>query len=85
MPARRQRNSPGKPIQNAQVESYDGRARDEFLNLNTFLTLDQAREAAADWLIDYNETRPHSALGNRTPGQFVPDLENSTSSHQCVA
>ncbi|MBV8596105.1 MAG: transposase [Candidatus Eremiobacteraeota bacterium] len=39
---------PGKPIQNAHVESYNGRARDEFLNLHTFLTIDQARAAAAN-------------------------------------
>jgi putative transposase len=65
---------PGKPIQNAHVESYNGRARDEFLNLHMFLTLDQARAAADEWLIDYNEIRPHSSLGNRTPKEFADTL-----------
>lgn len=65
---------PGKPIQNAHVESYNGRARDEFLNLHMFLTLDQARAAADAWLIDYNEIRPHSSLGNRTPKEFADTL-----------
>ena len=71
---------PGKPIQNAHVESYNGRARDEFLNMHNFLTLDQAKAAAAAWLSDYNEIRPHSALGNRTPKEFTDALTtNSTS------
>src|SRR5207302_454004 len=46
---------PGKPIQNAHVESLNGKVRDEFLNLHSLLTLDHARHAAAEWLIDYNE------------------------------
>jgi len=62
---------PGKPTQNAHVESFNGRARDEFLNLHSFVTLDQARAAAAAWLSDYNEVRPHSSLGNLTPIEFA--------------
>lgn len=65
---------PGKPIQNAHVESLNGKARDEFLNLHSFLTLDQARSAAAEWLTDYNEVRPHSSLGGRTPKEFTDTL-----------
>ncbi|MGI8567621.1 MAG: IS3 family transposase [Methylocella sp.] len=61
---------PGKPIQNAHVESFNGKARDEFLNLHCFLTLDAARRAADAWLIDYNEVRPHCSLGNLTPHEF---------------
>lgn len=74
---------PGKPTQNGHVESFNGKARDEFLNLHTFLTLQQAREAAASWLADFNEVRPHSSLGGLTPNQFVqtlttnPDLQLS--------
>ncbi len=67
---------PGKPTQNAHVESFNGKARDEFLNLHSFLTLDQAREAAAAWLIDFNEVRPHSAIGNLTPAEFAKTLIN---------
>lgn len=62
---------PGKPTQNAHVESFNGKARDEFLNLHSFLTLDQARAAADVWLIDFNEVRPHSSLGDLTPREFA--------------
>ena|SRR5690348_9057825 len=65
---------PGKPIQNAHVESLNGKARDEFLNLHSFLTVDQARLAAAQWLTDYNEVRPHSSLGGWTPKEFAETL-----------
>ncbi len=65
---------PGKPTQNAHVESFNGKARDEFLNLHSFLTLDQAREAAAAWLIDFNEVRPHSSIANLTPAEFAKNL-----------
>jgi putative transposase len=68
---------PGKPIQNAHVESYNGRARDEFLNLHTFLTLDQARAVADAWLIDYNEIRLHSSLDNWTPKEFADTLSTN--------
>src|ERR1700674_3916999 len=43
-------------------------------SLHTFLTLDQAREAAAAWLLDYNEVRPHSSLGDRTPKEFAEPI-----------
>jgi len=62
---------PGKPTQNAHVESFNGKARDEFLNLHSFLTLDQARGAAATWLIDFNEVRPHSSLAGFRALSFV--------------
>ncbi len=70
----------GKPIQNAHVESYNGRARDEFLNLHMFFTLDQARAAADAKFIDYNEIRQHSSLGNRTPKEFVDTLATNQTS-----
>jgi putative transposase len=76
---------PGKPAQNAHVESYNDRARDEFLNLHTFLTLDQAREAAAEWLIDYNEIRRHSSLGNRTPKEFADVIATKHPSQEPAA
>jgi putative transposase len=65
---------PGKPTQNAHVQSFNGRARDEFLNLHSFLTLDQARAVAAAWLVDYNEVRPRSSLGNLMPVEFVKTI-----------
>jgi putative transposase len=71
---------PGKPAQNAWIESFNGRVRDEFLNANAFWTLWELRDAAAPWLVDYNEVRPHSSLGYLTPKEFVESLttENET-------
>lgn len=62
---------PGKPTQNAQVESLNGRVRDELLNAHTFLDINDARERAETWRKDYNEIRPHSSLGYRTPQEFA--------------
>ena len=58
---------PGKPIQNAHCESFHGRVRDECLNEHWFLSLTDARQIVEAWRQDYNHTRPHSALGYRTP------------------
>ena len=58
---------PGKPQQNAFIESFNGRLRDEFLNETLFTTLAQARVELEEWRRDYNTARPHSALGNLTP------------------
>ena len=60
--------APGKPQQNAFVESFNGRLRDECLNETLFTSLRQARAVLAVWRQDYNEVRPHSALGGRAPG-----------------
>ena len=60
--------APGKPQQNAFVESFNGRLRDECLNETVFTSLRQARAVLAAWRQDYNEVRPHSALGGRAPG-----------------
>jgi putative transposase len=62
---------PGKPTDNAFAESFNGRVRAEFLNPNYFETLAEARRAAGIWRYDYNEIRPHSTLGNRTPKEFA--------------
>jgi putative transposase len=62
---------PGKPIENAFVESFNGRLRDECLNENWFADLQEARTKIGLWRIDYNEVRPHSALGNRTPTEYA--------------
>lgn len=61
---------PGKPQQNGFIESFNGKLRDECLNEHWFLTLAHAREIIEDWRIDYNQRRPHSALGNLTPLEF---------------
>ena len=58
---------PGKPVENAFIESFNGTLRDECLNTNWFASLDEARAAIEAWRIDYNEVRPHSSLGNQAP------------------
>lgn len=58
---------PGKPTQNAFIESFNGRLRDELLNEEVFETLADARRRLARWRHDYNHTRPHSSLGGLTP------------------
>jgi putative transposase len=63
--------APGKPQQNAFIESFNGRLRDELLNETLFTSLSHAREALAIWKDDYNTFRPHSALGNLTPAAFA--------------
>ncbi|MET4221984.1 transposase InsO family protein [Bradyrhizobium sp. LB14.3] len=63
--------APGKPMQNAFIESFNGRLRDELLNETLFTSLAQARVALGCWWADYNHTRPHSQLGWRTPSEFA--------------
>lgn len=59
---------------NAHIESFNGRERDESLNLHWVLTLDDAREAASEWCSDYNEVRPHSSVGNsKSFSRRLPD------------
>jgi len=62
---------PGKPQQNAFVESSNGRLRDEFLNETLFASLAHAREALAIWKDDYNTVRPHSGIGNLPPAAYA--------------
>lgn len=61
---------PGKPVDNAFVESFNGRFRDECLNANWFQSLPEARTLINNWWTDYNEQRPHSALGDMTPIEY---------------
>lgn len=62
---------PGKPTQNAFIESFNGKFRDECLNQNWFTDLADARRIIEAWRVDYNTQRPHSALGYRTPAEFA--------------
>lgn len=64
---------PGKPTQNAYVESFNGKFRDECLNEHWFEDLVHARQVIADWRKDYNEHRPHSSLGYQTPAAFAAE------------
>ena len=63
--------APGKPTQNAFIESFNGRLRDELLNETLFESLAHAREALAIWRDDYNTVRPHSAIGNMPPAVYA--------------
>ena len=63
--------APGKPTQNAFIESFNGRLRDELLNETLFVSLAHARAALAAWKLDYNTVRPHSAIGNLPPAIYA--------------
>ena len=63
--------APGKPTQNAFIESFNGRLRDELLNETLFVSLAHARAALTAWQIDFNTVRPHSAIGNLPPADFA--------------
>lgn len=62
---------PGKPMQNGYLESFNGKFRDECLNVHWFRSLADARQMIEDWRESYNTERPHSALGGRTPTQHA--------------
>lgn len=62
---------PGKPYQNGFIESFNGTFRDDCLNLHWFPSLERARQTIATWRQDYNQVRPHSALGEHTPAAFL--------------
>lgn len=62
---------PGKPTDNAFIESFNGKFRAECLNTHWFMSLDDARLKMAEWLQDYNEVRPHSAIGNKPPISLI--------------
>jgi len=62
---------PGKPVQNAYIESFNGRLRDECLNANWFTSLTDARRKIETWRRDYNELRPHSSLNYLPPAEFA--------------
>lgn len=65
---------PGKPNQNAYIESFNGRLRDECLNEHWFTSLNHAREIIEAWRRDYNEERPKKSLGGLTPSQYAKQL-----------
>lgn len=62
---------PGKPTDNAFIESFNGKFRTEYLNQNWFLSLTDVRDKIEAWRQDYNRTRPHSSLDNLTPQEFA--------------
>ena len=73
---------PGSPWQNAWIESFNGRIRDELLNLWPFDSLLEAQVLIGDWRVDYNLNRPQSSLNQSTPDQF---RKTWTNNHQLQA
>lgn len=73
---------PGKPMDNAMIESFNGTFRDECLNVNWFLSMEDAREKIEKWRDEYNRFRPHSALEDLTPQQFVDKFTKSLQSQK---
>jgi putative transposase len=64
-------SGPGKPMENAFVESFQGKLRDECLNLNLFGSLIDARKRIEFWRLEYNTERPHSSLNDLSPSEFI--------------
>lgn len=71
---------PGKPTDNALVESFNGSLRDECLNVHWFLSLEDTQEKIECWRQEYNQQRPHSSLNNLTPEEFIRSLQKVRSS-----
>jgi putative transposase len=68
---------PGKPIENAFIESFNGKLRNECLEMNWFLTMAEAREIIEKWRIEYNTIRPHRSLGGIPPEKFAKSCKFS--------
>jgi putative transposase len=66
---------PGKPVENAFIESFNGRLRDECLNVHQFASLAEAQVIIEAWRCDYNQRRPHSSLGHLTPDEFLEQCQ----------
>ena len=75
---------PGKPVENAYIESFNGKLREECLNLHWFKTIEEAKEKIESWRVDYNEHRPHSALNDQTPSEFAENFDLSRAVEKTV-
>jgi putative transposase len=75
---------PGKPGENAFIESFNGRLRDECLNVHQFTSLVEAQDIIEAWRRDYNQRRPHSSLGHLTPNEFVGQSQVSRAAEEVV-
>lgn len=76
---------PGKPVKNAFIESFNGRLRDECLNLHQFVSLAEAQTIIEAWRwVDYNTRRPHSSLRHLTPNEFVTQRQANQIAEEVV-
>ncbi len=66
--------TPGRPVEHGFIESFNGRFRDECLNLHWFQSLEEASCLIERWRLEYNKSRPHSRLGNLAPAQYIAEL-----------
>jgi len=71
---------PGKPTENGYIESFNGKLRDECLNMNLFFSLADAKAALANWKEEYNTFRPHNSLGGMPPSEYTQRMENMAQS-----
>ena len=71
---------PGRPVENSYIESFNGRLRDECLNVEVFFALSDVRDKLARWREDYNQVRPHSALADYAPAIFAQAWQQTLSS-----
>lgn len=75
---------PGKPVENALIESFNGRLRDECLNVHQFALLAEAQGILETWRMDDNHHRPHSSLGHLTPSEFVTQRQEQPTAEEVV-
>ena len=68
---------PGKPVENAFIESFNGRLRDECLNVHQFTSIADAQAKIEAWRVDYNQRRPHGSLGHLTPDEYAQQRQIS--------
>jgi putative transposase len=76
---------PGKPVENAFIESSNGRLRDELLNGELFMNLLDARRKLEAWRRDYNQNRPHGSLGDLTPVELANQIRTGTQTQREVS
>jgi putative transposase len=75
---------PGKPIENAYIESFNGRLRQECLNQSWFSSLEDAKIKIEAWRADNNDHRPHTSLGNQTPERFESEWQLSRTAKEGI-
>jgi len=76
---------PGRPVENGDIESFNGRLRDECLNVQVFFALADVREKLEQWRHDYNRVRPHSALNDHAPYDFAEQWIARSTAAACTA